>query len=83
MDIPFDADKFDEIFEKSRYLLSDDLINKYMEYIKQDTYHSILGARKGRGSDVVLVDLNCMQSLAEREFKDLKAKYKGLTGITS
>lgn len=54
MDIPFDADKFDEIFEKSRYLLSDDLIN--MECIKQDTYHSILGARKGRGSDVVLVD---------------------------
>jgi hypothetical protein len=53
-------------FEKARYLLSDDLITRFMEYIKQDTYHSIFQARKGIGSDVVMVDLKDMQSLAER-----------------
>jgi hypothetical protein len=37
-----------------------------MEYIKQDTYHSIFQARKGIGSDVVMVDLKDMQFLAER-----------------
>jgi hypothetical protein len=33
LELPFDADKLEEIFEKSRYLLSDDLITKYMEYL--------------------------------------------------
>ena len=37
LEVPFDADKLDEIFEKARYLLSDDLITRFMEYIKQDT----------------------------------------------
>lgn len=81
LEVPFDADKLDEIFEKSRYLLSDELINKYMEYIQQDTSHTLFHARKGRGPDIVLAELKGMQSMAEREFNVLKEKYKGLTGL--
>lgn len=81
LEVPFDADKLDKIFEKARYLLSDDLITRYTEYINQDTYHSIFQARIGIGSDVVMVDLKDMQSLAEKEFGLLKEKYKILTGL--
>jgi hypothetical protein len=81
MEVPFDADNLDKIFERSRHLLSDDLITKYMAFIKQDTYHRIFSARKGTGPDIVLLDLKDMQSVAETEFDSLKKKYKELTGL--
>jgi hypothetical protein len=81
LELPFDADKLDEIFERSRYLLSDDLITKYMEYVKQDTYHSIFQARKGGEPQVVLVDLKEMQTASENEFGHLNKKYKELMGF--
>jgi hypothetical protein len=81
MDLPFDADKLDEIFEKSRYLLSEDLINDYMKFVKQDTYHSIFQARKGGGPQVVLADLKEMRSTSEKEFGLLNKKYKELMGF--
>jgi hypothetical protein len=78
LELPFDADKLDEIFEKSRYLISEDLITKYMEYIEKDTARVIFKARKEVGSGVVMVNLTDMQSAAEREFADLQGKYKEL-----
>jgi hypothetical protein len=81
LDLPFDADKLDEIFEKSRYLLSEELISEYMRYVMQDTYHNIYQARRGVGSQVALVDLREMQSTSEREFGLLNKKYKELMGF--
>jgi hypothetical protein len=81
LELPFDADKLDEIFEKSRYLLSEDLISEYMKYVKQDTYHNIFQARRGVGSQVALVDLKAMQSASEKEFGLLNKKYKELMGF--
>lgn len=83
LELPFDADKLDEIFEKSRYLLSEDLITKYMEYVKQDTYHNIFQARRGIGSQVALVDLKEIQSASEGEFDLLNKKYKELMGFSA
>ncbi len=48
LELPYDANKLDEIFEKSRYLLSDELIKKYLQFIGQDTYLQIYNARKKR-----------------------------------
>jgi hypothetical protein len=78
LELPFDADKLDEIFEKSRHLLSEDLIAKYLEYVKQDTACSIYQSRKVVGPNVTLVNLKDMQSAAEKEFDLLNKKYKEL-----
>jgi hypothetical protein len=81
LELPFDADKLDETFERSRYLLSEDLISEYMKYVEQDTYHNIFQARRGVGSQVALVNLKQMQSTSEKEFGLLNKKYKELMGF--
>lgn len=49
LELPFDADKLDEIFEKSRYLLSEDLISEYMKYVSRTLITIYFKLEEGSG----------------------------------
>jgi hypothetical protein len=46
MENPFDADKFQEIFERSNYLLSDELKREWIKVVREDEFFAIFDAKK-------------------------------------
>jgi hypothetical protein len=66
LEVPFDADKIELVFEKYRYLLSEELIQRYLQYMREDTYFAIYQARKA-GQQLVFVNFIEMQSIVEND----------------
>jgi hypothetical protein len=74
LEIPHDADKLEEIFEKYRYLLSEKLLERYLQYMREDTYFALYQARKS-GQQLVFVNLKDMQSIVEKDYETLRKEY--------
>lgn len=80
MENPFDTDKFQEIFERSNYLLSHELRQEWIKAVREDEYFSMFDAKK-KGHAALLVNFKQMHELAMKEFDTLKGEYKTLTGL--
>jgi hypothetical protein len=80
MENPYDADRMQELFEKSNYLLSNPLKEEWTKAIREDTYFAMFSSRK-REPQCLLVKLRQMHKIAENEYDGLKSEYEDLTGI--
>lgn len=78
IEIPLDLDKLQQIFEGSRYLLSDKLIQTYRNFVREDEYFSDVSSRK-KDPTVLLCDLSEMHKIAKEEFDVIKKEYEELT----
>jgi hypothetical protein len=78
LDSPLDDNKLNEIFEKSRYLLSKELAKEYLKFVKEKkTYNSYKGDEKiGSNTYCNLIE---MQKIAENEYVKVKTEYEKIT----
>ena len=78
LDYPVDEEKLKDIFERSRHLLSIDLIDEYLRFVKEKkTFHST-SSSTGRQTSYTICNLSDMEECAENEFYDLKEEYNKL-----
>jgi len=77
IEIPLDLDKLQQIFEGSRYLLSDKLLQTYLDFVKEYKYFNDLTSRK-KGPNLLFYDLSKMHEITKEEFKEVKNQYEDL-----
>src|SRR5438094_512415 len=70
MELPDDIYKLEEVFEKERYLLSQQLIDTYLTLVNKDTSFMIHNSkhRKESNPDFMFANLDEMQQIAESEY---------------
>ena len=79
LEIPYDADKFRQIFSDKRYLLSDKIVAEYLKVEKEDQYFAL--SRKPKENQTsLLCNLTDMQKYVEEGYSNLRTKFKDLTG---
>src|SRR5690348_4224852 len=77
LNYPDEENKLKDIFETSRHLISSELIDEYMKFIKEkETYHP--SPPSGKQNSWTVCNLNEMEEGAENELHDLKEEYEKL-----
>ena len=70
IEMPHDLDKLQQIFEGPRYLLSENLIKTYLDFVREDKFFSDISSRKNDPS-VIFCDLSEMHKIAQEEFDEI------------
>lgn len=79
LQFPSDLDRIKEIFEKSRYLLSKELVDEYLDLVRKDEYFQDSTSRKEGKSSEVFCALSKMQEITKRKFEELEKKREKFT----
>lgn len=76
---PHDADALQSIFEKSHFLLSKELRNEWLKFVRDDEFFTHFDSRRKEGS-LLRADLWKMQVIAQKDFDAMEQEYDKLTG---
>lgn len=79
LQFPTDLDRIKEIFEKSRYLLSKELVDEYLDLIRKDEYFQDSTSRKDEKPSEIFCALSKMEEIAKRKFEELKSQRDDFT----
>jgi len=77
LNYPDEENKLKDIFETSRHLISSELIDEYLKFVKEkETYHP--SSTSERQNSWTVCNLSEMEEGAENELHDLKEEYEKL-----
>lgn len=73
--IPDDYESFKNIFGKYRYMLSDNLVQLYLEFIKDDKYFSDVFSKENKQASTMLCNLEDLEKIVTKEYDVLKRNH--------
>lgn len=79
MENPYDYKRMVGFFERYNYLLSNEISQLWLEFIKSDKYFGLFSSLSKPST--LNFDLSKMEELVEKEYGELKSQYQNLTGI--
>jgi 5'-deoxynucleotidase YfbR-like HD superfamily hydrolase len=79
--IPEEENRLRETFAKSRYLFSQDLLNKYSEYEKNKQVEQGIQRATTISQTYSLADLTEMERMANNEYDRIKNAYEEITEL--
>ena len=77
---PDEENRFGDIFEKSNYLISNEIHRMYIEYQKTKSYEQGKFPGTNNSRSYVIANLTNMERRIKKEYEQLKKQYREITG---
>jgi hypothetical protein len=77
---PRDADALQSLFEKSSYLMSKELRNEWLTFVRKDEYFAHFDSHHAEKGGLLRADLWQMQRIAQADYDGMQTEYDKLMG---
>lgn len=76
---PHDADALQSVFEKSHHLMSKELRNEWLKFVRDDEFFMVFDSHQGK-PQLLRADLWDMQRIVQSDYDRMEAEYDKLAG---